>query len=42
MGMKLIDIDTLLESTFDLTSENLYYFVKQVEIDMLLDRTKDW
>ncbi|GHI00912.1 hypothetical protein [Neobacillus kokaensis] len=42
MGTKVIDIDTLLEATLDLTTENSAFMMKQVEIDKLLDNTQDW
>lgn len=38
----VIDIDTLLEVTFDLTAEKCINKLKPVEIDYLLDTTKDW
>lgn len=41
MGMIFIDIDKLLEATADLTSEKNNK-VKPVEIDILLENTKDW
>ncbi|WP_303046827.1 hypothetical protein [Bacillus sp. MRMR6] len=43
MGVVLIDIDKLLESTTDLTSEkNVTNQKAPIEIDQLLDRTRDW
>ncbi|WHY75612.1 hypothetical protein QNH20_15915 [Neobacillus sp. WH10] len=42
MGNVLIDIDKLLEATSDLTSEKNSHKVKQVEIDQLLENTRDW
>lgn len=42
MGTMIIDIDTLLDATVDLTSENNGFLVKTVEIDKLLDNTKNW
>ncbi|MED4203998.1 hypothetical protein [Neobacillus mesonae] len=42
MGIMVIDIDTLLEATLDLTTENSLFLMKQVEIDKLLDKTQDW
>ncbi|WP_277398402.1 hypothetical protein [Neobacillus citreus] len=42
MGTLLIDIDKLLEATSDLTSEKNIGKLKPVEIDKLLDCTKDW
>jgi hypothetical protein len=41
MGIVLIDIDKLLEATSGLTSEKTNN-VKKVEIDQLLDKTRDW
>jgi hypothetical protein len=41
MGMVVIDIDKLLDATADLTSEKNYK-MKPVEIDKLLENTKDW
>lgn len=43
MGMIMIDIDIdkLLDATADLTSEK-FNKIHQVEIDYLLDSTKDW
>lgn len=42
MGTVLIDIDKLLEATSNLTSEKNNYKVKKVEIDLLLENTRDW
>ncbi|MEH7097071.1 hypothetical protein [Neobacillus vireti] len=42
MGIKLIDIDQLLEATSDLTSEKNNNKVKKVEIDQLLENTRNW
>jgi hypothetical protein len=42
MGNVVIDIDKLLEATSDLTSEKNSYKVKKVEIDQLLENTRDW
>ncbi|WP_256240896.1 hypothetical protein [Bacillus sp. V3B] len=42
MGILKIDIDKLLESTADLTSENNSFKSKQIEIDQLLERTLEW
>jgi hypothetical protein len=42
MGMILIDIDKLLETTSDLTSEKNYPKIKTIEIDQLLEKTRDW
>lgn len=41
MGIVTIDIDKLLESTADLTSENSNK-MKPIEIDQLLERTREW
>jgi hypothetical protein len=41
MKMIKIDIDKLLESTRDLTSENNTFKYKQIEIDRLLDQTRE-
>ncbi|MED3625326.1 hypothetical protein [Neobacillus thermocopriae] len=40
--MMVIDIDHLLENTQNLTVEKNNLNVKIVEIDQLLDKTKDW
>jgi hypothetical protein len=40
MELIKIDIDKLLESTRDLTSENKTFKTKQIEIDRLLDLTR--
>lgn len=40
--MVMIDIDKLLESTADLTSEKGNMKVKPVEIDQLLENTRNW
>ncbi len=42
MGIQLIDIDKLLEATSDLTSEKNNNKVKNVEIDQLLENTRNW
>ncbi|WP_462411847.1 hypothetical protein [Neobacillus sp. Marseille-QA0830] len=42
MGTVFIDIDKLLEATSNLPSEKSNYKIKQVEIDKLLESTKDW
>ncbi|MFK9092879.1 hypothetical protein [Bacillus salipaludis] len=42
MGNVLIDIDKLLEATSDLTSQKSSHKVKKVEIDQLLENTRDW
>ncbi|WML40135.1 hypothetical protein RCG19_00150 [Neobacillus sp. OS1-2] len=42
MGIVFIDIDKLLETTSDLTSEKNSQMVKKVEIDQLLEKTRDW
>jgi hypothetical protein len=42
MGIVIIDIDKLLESTSDLTSEKSNLKVFTVEIDQLLESTSDW
>ncbi|WP_278187298.1 MULTISPECIES: hypothetical protein [Bacillaceae] len=42
MGIVFIDIDKLLETTSDLTSEKNSQMVKRVEIDQLLEKTRDW
>nr|WP_263326158.1 hypothetical protein [Neobacillus sp. Marseille-Q6967] len=42
MGIITIDIDKLLESTTDLTSEKTNNKLKKIEIDQLLERTRDW
>ncbi len=42
MGYIWIDIDMLLEATADLTSEKNSHKGKLVEIDQLLENTRDW
>ena len=42
MGTIVIDIDKLLESTANLTSEKNINKLKRIEIDNLLDQTQDW
>ncbi|WP_257000286.1 hypothetical protein [Neobacillus jeddahensis] len=42
MGNILIDIDKLLEATSELTSEKNSHMVKMVEIDQLLENTREW
>ncbi|MGG3468895.1 hypothetical protein ABES02_15610 [Neobacillus pocheonensis] len=42
MGNVLIDIDKLLEATVNLTSGKNSHKGKPVEIDQLLDNTRDW
>ncbi|WP_268870168.1 hypothetical protein [Neobacillus bataviensis] len=42
MGIVFIDIDKLLEVTSDLTSEKNSQRVKKVEIDQLLEKTREW
>jgi hypothetical protein len=42
MGTTIIDIDKLLESTANLTSEKYMNKLKKIEIDKLLDQTQDW
>jgi hypothetical protein len=42
MSIVLIDIDKLLEATTNLTSEKSIHNVKKVEIDQLLENTRDW
>lgn len=41
MGMIVIDIDKLLDATADLTSDKNFK-IKQMQIDKLLENTKDW
>jgi hypothetical protein len=41
MELIKIDIDQLLESTRDLTSENNTFKTKKIEIDYLLDLTRE-
>lgn len=41
MGMKIIDIDKLLESTANLTPEKNISKLKKIEIDKLLDQSQD-
>jgi len=38
----LIDIDQLLDATADLTSETDSWLAIPLEIDKLLENTKDW
>jgi hypothetical protein len=42
MGTTMIDIDKLLESTENLTSEKITKKLKKIEIDKLLAQTEDW
>ncbi|CRK83713.1 hypothetical protein BN000_03704 [Neobacillus massiliamazoniensis] len=42
MITNMIDIDKLLETTLDLTSEKNSHKLLVIEIDQLLDRTRDW
>ncbi|WP_285289902.1 hypothetical protein [Bacillus sp. ISL-75] len=42
MGIVIIDIDKLLEATSNLTSEKSNNKMKKVEIDLLLENTRDW
>jgi hypothetical protein len=42
MGTTVIDIDKLLESTLDLTSAKGSNKIKSIEIDQLLESTRDW
>ncbi|MEO2075479.1 MAG: hypothetical protein ABGX20_08755 [Bacillus sp. (in: firmicutes)] len=42
MRIVIIDIDKLLEATSGLTSEKNNYKVHDVEIDQLLENTRDW
>jgi hypothetical protein len=42
MGTVIIDIDKLLEATSNLTSEKSNNKIKKVEIDLLLENTRDW
>jgi hypothetical protein len=38
----MIDIDKLLETTLDLTSEKSSNKIKNIEIDQLLENTRHW
>jgi hypothetical protein len=42
MGTKIIDIDKLLDSTANLTSDKYINKLKKIEIDKLLEQTQDW
>lgn len=42
MKTSMIDIDKLLESTENLTSEKITKKLKNIEIDKLLAQTEDW
>ncbi|MDQ1002016.1 hypothetical protein QFZ28_002416 [Neobacillus niacini] len=42
MGTSMIDIDKLLESTENLTSEKVTKKLKKIEIDKLLAQTENW
>jgi hypothetical protein len=42
MKTTMIDIDKLLESTANLTSEKIINKLKKIEIDKLLAKTQDW
>lgn len=42
--MRLVktDIDQILENTLDIEDDTYTYIVTIIEIDKLLERTKDW
>lgn len=42
MKTTMIDIDKLLESTANLTSEKITNKLKKIEIDKLLAKTQNW
>ncbi|WP_260631511.1 hypothetical protein [Neobacillus niacini] len=42
MNTTMIDIDKLLDSTENLTSEKITNKLKKIEIDKLLAQTQDW
>ncbi|CAM3898363.1 MULTISPECIES: hypothetical protein [Bacillaceae] len=42
MRLVQMDIDQILESTSEIAEEDLGYMIRQVEIDILLERTQDW
>jgi hypothetical protein len=42
MKTTIIDIDKLLESTENLTSEKITKKLKKIEIDKLLAQTENW
>jgi hypothetical protein len=42
MKTTMIDIDKLLESTENLTSEKITSKIKKIEIDKLLAQTQNW
>jgi hypothetical protein len=42
MKTTIIDIDKLLDSTANLTSEKVINKLKEIEIDKLLAQTQDW
>jgi hypothetical protein len=42
MNTTMIDIDKLLDSTENLTSEKIINKLKKIEIDKLLAQTQDW
>jgi hypothetical protein len=42
MANIMIDIDKLLETTLDLTSDKGSNKIKKIEIDLLLENTRDW
>ncbi|WP_285889685.1 hypothetical protein [Neobacillus niacini] len=42
MKTTIIDIDKLLDSTANLTSEKVTNKLKEIEIDKLLAQTQDW
>ncbi|WP_256989115.1 hypothetical protein [Bacillus sp. EB106-08-02-XG196] len=42
MKTTMIDIDKLLDSTENLTSEKITNKLKKIEIDKLLAQTQDW
>jgi hypothetical protein len=42
MANIMIDIDKLLETTLNLTSDKGSNKIKKIEIDQLLENTRDW
>ncbi|MFS0635223.1 hypothetical protein AB1K84_04920 [Mesobacillus foraminis] len=42
MGKLSTDIDELLEETEHIDGEDAYLMLNQIEIDVLLENTRDW
>ncbi|MFD2442625.1 hypothetical protein ACFSO7_01260 [Bacillus sp. CGMCC 1.16607] len=42
MDIVKMDIDQLLETTSNILEEECYFHIKKIEIDKLLEKTRDW